>query len=362
MVGGIDRPERVALAIALVLLVLTSAHHGGVKLAAAAAVGVVLVLATRWRVATLAIAVLLVVGIALRAAIPTHLGSDVLDVTAAAIRQVTNGQNPYGIGYAASRPPGAPYPYGPLALLWYAIDLDHPSQIDATMACVVLALLALRGKLLGLAIYAVGPTLAGISVNGSNDTSAGVLLLGALVIARRRPFLGAVVLAAAVAFKPYAAAWVPAFLLWGGWTVAGAFAVASVVLWAPVLLVWGIPSVVNSFDMANRVHRHANGSFGRLWEIVFRDKVSQGLLDNLRLVLGSVTAVVTLRWVRTLDGVILAGTLVYLVTLYMGYWATFAYVSAIAPILCWRIDDWLHLPTRPLVDLPGNEVVRGVAA
>jgi hypothetical protein len=54
--------------------------------------------------------------------------------------------------------------------------------------------------------------------------------------------------------------------------------------------------------------------------------------------------------------VILAGTVVYLITLYLGYWSTYAYFAAIGPILCWRIDDWLHVPTRPLVPLPDDEL------
>ena len=52
---------------------------------------------------------------------------------------------------------------------------------------------------------------------------------------------------------------------------------------------------------------------------------------------------------------ILAGTVVYLVTLYMGFWSTYAYFGAIAPLLCWHIDDWLRLPNRPLVALPDDE-------
>ena len=50
----------------------------------------------------------------------------------------------------------------------------------------------------------------------------------------------------------------------------------------------------------------------------------------------TVMAVLTLRWTRSLDGVILAGTVVYLLTLFLGYWSTYAYFAAIGPILCWR--------------------------
>jgi hypothetical protein len=72
--------------------------------------------APRWRL----IAILLLAGIALRILHADEFGSDVLAVTRSAIRYVSMGENPYGHGYLDSRPPGAPFAYGPLALLWYA--------------------------------------------------------------------------------------------------------------------------------------------------------------------------------------------------------------------------------------------------
>ncbi|MBI3751405.1 MAG: hypothetical protein HY263_07085 [Chloroflexi bacterium] len=360
--GEVDQPVLVALVVALVLLIPMGTRPGGETLAAVAAVAGVLFVATRWRVAPLAIGVLLVVGVGLRAAIETHFGSDVIDVIASAIRHVEIGENPYGVGYTASRPEGAPYAYGPLALLWYGPLQNDGWQLELFIGCVVLTLLALRGKLLGLAIYATSPVLVAINGDGSNDTSGGFLLLAAFIVARRRPALGAVLLAAAVAFKPYAAAWAPAFMVWAGWGAIVAFGAASLVLWSPVIFVWGLPSFLKSLDMANRVHNFTYWSFGELLQSVTHHTPVRDVLDNLRLVLGTVTAVITLRWARSLDGVILAGTLVYLVTLYMGFWSTPAYFAGIGPVLCWRIDDWLHLPTRPLVELPGDIEGRTVAA
>ena len=43
---------------------------------------------------------------------------------------------------------------------------------------------------------------------------------------------------------------------------------------------------------------------------------------------------------------ILLGILVFLATLYTGYWSTFAYFSAIGPIICWHIDGWLGFADR----------------
>jgi hypothetical protein len=350
-----DRPVWLALVVGMALVITTGSRPGGETLVAMLAIGVVLAIAVRWSVAPLAIAVLLVVGIGLRASIVIHTGSDVLDVVATAIRHVELGLNPYGIGYFESRPPGAPYAYGPLPLLWYAPVLNGGWQIELLMASLVLTLLAMRGKLLGLAIYAMAPTLIATSGDGSNDTSAGVLLLAALVVARQRPLIGAVLLAVAMAFKPYIAAWAPAFLLWSGWWGAALFIGASVVLWSPVLFAWGIPSFLASLELADKIHNSTYWSFGELWESVFHHPAPRDQLNAARLVMGALTALLTLRWARSLDGVILAGTLVYLVTLYLGYWSTYAYLAAIGPILCWRVDAWLHLPTRPLVALPGEE-------
>lgn len=354
--GAVDRSTLLALVVALALLPAVSGRPGGETLAAMVAVGAVLFVATRWHVPMLAVVVLLLVGIGLRAALQQHTTSDVMAVVGAAIRLVAGGGNPYGIGYAVSRPAGSSYPYGPLPLLWYAPFQESGWQLELIVGCLVLGLLAMRGKLLGLAIYAIAPTLVATTGDGSNDTSAGFLLLVAFVVARRRPVLGAFLLAIAVAFKPYLVAWAPAYLVWGGWTVIAVFVGASLVLWSPVIFLWGIPNFLRSLDLASQGQaRHLpEWTFGELWRSVFHGQVSASLLETLRLVLGTATAVATLRWARSLDGVILAGALVYVVTLYMGYWSTYAYFAAVAPILCWRIDDWLRLPSRPMFALPGG--------
>jgi hypothetical protein len=348
-----DRQVTLALVVAAVLALQTGLP-GAEALGALVAIGAVLLLATRWQVDRLALAVLLVIGVAMRAAVQIHYGSDVLDVTGAAIRQALGGGNPYGIGYDVSRPAGAPFPYGPLALLWYAPVQAAGWQLELVISCVVLTLLAVRGRLLGLAIYALGPTLVATASDGSNDTSVGLVLLAAFVVAERRPALGAVLLAVAVALKPYAAAWAPALLLWGGWTAVAAFAGATLVLWSPVLLVWGIGSFLRSLDLAGAAHARPYWSLAQLYESVTNLTASRQAFDSLRIVLGGVAALLTLRWARSIDGVILAGTLVYLVTLFAGFWSTYAYFGAIAPILCWRVDDWLGLETHPLGEPQGD--------
>ena len=44
--------------------------------------------------------------------------TDTLDIAQSAAARALTGSNPYGVGYASSIPPGIPYPYGPLGLLW----------------------------------------------------------------------------------------------------------------------------------------------------------------------------------------------------------------------------------------------------
>ena len=84
----------------------------------------------RWRVAPLAIVALLVAGLDLRLAYFSPAGSDVDDVTRAAIARMLSGQSPYGVAYPQSVPPGSPFPYGPLTLLWY-LPVPSPRRAEA---------------------------------------------------------------------------------------------------------------------------------------------------------------------------------------------------------------------------------------
>ncbi len=96
----------------------------------------------------------------------------------------------------------------------------------------LLGVFAIRGRPLGLALFATLPALLVTATDGSNDTSAGVLLLIALLAAERVPVLGGVLLAVAVAFKPYALAWLLPLLAYGGVPLPLlAFVVTSLVGW-----------------------------------------------------------------------------------------------------------------------------------
>ena len=332
----------------------------------AAAIGA-LVVSTRRPIEQATILVLLIGALAIRYEIRAQVGSDVLDVTGAAIDRVLAGLNPYGIGYEESRPPGAPFPYGPLALLWYVPVANMPRLAELLSASLILSVLALQGRFLGLAIYAATPAIVHTSVDGSNDTTLGLLIALTFLLASYRPVLAGAVLAAAVAFKLSALAWVPAFLLWGGWRVAAAFGGASALFWSPVLFVWGPATFIQSTARANGLNPDMVWSLGAVLREWLGDATVRAL-DTIRFAFGGLTALVTLPFVRggdragALDRVIVVGTLVFLVTLFGGTWATFAYFAAIAPVLCLRIDDWLGLPTMPLIERAQGGAPAGASA
>ena len=216
----------------------------------------------------LAVGVLLVVGFWLRADAVFGGFSDVLTVTQAAIRATLAGLNPYGVGYQESMPPGAPFAYGPLALLWYLPSLTQPGRLELLVSLGFVTVLAMRGRVLGLAIYAVLPALLVTAADGSNDTSAGLFLLVALLVAERRPLAGGFLLALAAAFKPYALAWLPPLLAYGG--IAGpllAFIVGSVIAWGPALVLWGPGPIVESLRKAEGLHAQAYYSLA--WAVGF---------------------------------------------------------------------------------------------
>jgi len=332
-------PTRLALVIGIVLAAQDNTNRP-LGIVILLALAVLLGLSLRWDLGLVAIAALAVAGVAMRLDL-LHAGtSDVLTVTRSAIETVLAGGNPYGIGFASSSPPGAPFPYGPLALGWYVPFQGDPRVVETAVSFLILLLLAVRGRPLGLAVYALALPLVLTASDGSNDTSGGLLLLAALVVLPRNPLGGAALLALATAFKPYAAAWFIPLVWWS--PVAGliGFGAVSLIVWAPVYLVWGVPAFLDSLGRSQSIHGGPYYSLGA-WLSSVVGGVSEAWLDRLRYVLGAATAVATVPFVRSGRGVIVAGLLIYLVTLYTGFWSTFAYLASIAPIVCWNLDEWV---------------------
>jgi hypothetical protein len=337
--GPPDRWVQLSLLVALVLLSPSSSRQD-VLVGHMIALGTILGVSLRWRVAPLAALALLVVGLDLREVYFGSGFSDVLVVTRAAIEQVLAGGSPYGAGFEASVPPGGSYPYGPLPLLWYLPTLEDPRQMEMAVATLILALLALRGHLLGLAIYACTPILIGLTSDGSNDTSAGLLLLGAMALLPRLPRAGALMLGLAIAFKPHALAWVPPLVVWAGWPVILPLVLGAGLFWIPALIAWGPGAVLESIRISDRIHDAPYYSLGQALRR-FGFAPPADLLNLFRFVAGGLTALVVMLRVRSADGVIIGGTLIFLVTLYSSFWSTFAYFAAIAPFICWHLDRWL---------------------
>jgi hypothetical protein len=352
--GPPDRWVSLSLFVCLILLAPPGERQAQVMLHMIV-LTVLLALSFRWRIAPVALLAMLAAGIDLRLAFVNTTYSDVGVVTRAAIERFLAGGNPYGVGYSVSTPPGSPFVYGPLVLLWY-LPWPHPGRFDMLISMAILAALVARGHLLGTAIYATSPILLTLASDGSNDTSAGLLILLALVVMGRAPRMGAFLLGFAIAFKPYALAWAPALLAWAGLSAAIPLLASAAILWLPALIVWGPSAIAYSFVLSQRIGVAPWYSLGQALTR-FGNPVPREVLDVLRYFIGAVTAGSVALTVRSSRGVIVGGILVFLATLYTGYWSTFGYFSAIAPVICWHLDDWLGFAGRR-VEWPTDPVGR----
>jgi hypothetical protein len=351
----------VALGIALVLAI-QPMWFDRVAIAVAGAIGLTLIAAARWQLKWLPVVVLVLCGVALRLSVAGREASDVADVTTNAIRMMTAGFDPYGIGYMVSRPMGAAFPYGPIALLWYVPFRSDPPMLEFLVSVGLLCYFGMRaanGRPIGLVVMALAPPLVLAAMDGSNDTSAGLFILLAIALGVRRPALGAAALAVAVAFKPYAVAWVPAFLVWAGLPALLAFIGASLVVWAPVLFYWGPESYLRSLAMAQQTHmRQAYWSVAAILDGILPGAAPRAL-ETIRYVVAGGVAVIGARLARSMDGVILVGTLAFVIAQFGGYFGSYVYLAAVAPVLCWRVDDWLRMGLPELQLAYGRAEVLG---
>ena len=358
---GRSGPWIVALGIGLVLAI-QPMWFDRVAIAVAGAIGLTLVASVRWQLKWVPVVVLVLCGIALRLSVAGKEASDVADVTSNAIRMMTAGFDPYGIGYMVSRPMGAAFPYGPVALLWYLPFRSDPALLEFLVSVGLLLYFGVRaanGRPIGLVVMALAPPLVLAAMDGSNDTSAGFLILLAIALGVRRPALGAAALAVAVAFKPYAVAWVPAFLVWAGLPALLAFVGASLVAWAPVLFHWGIESYLRSLAMAQQTHmRQAYWSVAAILDGILPGAAPRAL-ETIRYVIAGGVAVIGARFARSLDGVIVVGTLAFVLAQFGGYFGSYVYLAAVAPVLCWRVDDWLRMGLPELQRAYGHAEILG---
>jgi hypothetical protein len=308
-------------------------------------IALTLIACARWELRWVPVIAVIFCGVALRWSVSNITASDVSDVTRVAIMTMQEGANPYGIGYFISRPPGAAFPYGPVDLFWYLPFVHDPTQLEMLVSFALLGFFGVRaalGRPIGLVIFALAPPLVLASVDGSNDTSAGLFILIALALAAKRPALGAAALAVAVAFKPYALAWLPPLVLWAGFPAIFGFAAASFVAWSPVLLVWGPESYLRSLAMAQQTHlRDAYWSLASIWDGIDPGTAPRAL-ETLRYFLSGAVAILGGMRVRSIDGVIVVGTAAFMIAQFGGYFGSYVYIAAVAPLICFRVDDWLR--------------------
>lgn len=168
-----------------------------------------------------------------------YLGSasfDPIPTTQAAWERVLDGLSPYGVPLTSS---GNPFPYGPLALPWWA-----PGVAVEIIASIAL-LIVLRRTPVTMAVVAGLHFFHYLASAGNNDFSPALLLVGGLFLLRERPLVAGGLVAASVALKPYTAVWILSAVTIGGVPVAISFAVATTILWSPVL-VWGFDNLAAS--------------------------------------------------------------------------------------------------------------------
>jgi hypothetical protein len=331
-----------SLAIAAVLTAWPQPHDSSLAFFVIVAM---LVASLRFELGPLALIALFLVGLELRVA-EFGLGgtSDVPETIKAALHDMVSGGNPYAPVFDPSLPNRQPFPYGPLSLLWYA-PLNDPRLVEFGVSIGLLAALAIRGRPMGLAVWATAPLLYHLASDGSNDHSAGLFLLIGIVVLERMPRAGAALIGVAAGFKVYALAWLPPVFVWLG---AGAFLsgiLGFVVVWLPAVIAYGLGNILDALQLADAVHHQPYYSLGEVLSR-FGNGQTREFLNELRLVVGAITALVVSRFARSHGAVVAAGIVIYMATLYSGFWSTSAYLVPPALLVCWYIDVWLGRDAR----------------
>lgn len=239
-------------------------------------------------------------------------GCDQLAVSRAALDVALGGGNPYGIGYAQSWPPGAPFPYGPGAMV--AAIGGVPLEIAAVAG--IMLVLAFCRSLLTLAVLAAWVPAIEFGICGQNDQLPAFLLLaGLLLIERRRTVTGAGLVALSAAIKPYTFAWFAPLIGFGGIGMAVVLVAVTAVAWLP-LLAWGPASFLRSVEMARDIH-----------------PVPENTLDRPELRVLAVPVALLSLLARSWVMAVLLGALIFLIVLFLDRWASVGYWFVVIPPL-----------------------------
>jgi len=148
-------------------------------------------------------------------------------------------------------------------------------------------------------------------------------------------------LALAIAIKPYAAAWAPGLIGFGGIWAAAVLVVLSLVLWSPVLLVW-TPAVFLKSERLQLTHHLDTG-------IALNLPILQLLAAPLS-VLGLL--------VRSWQAMYWVGLAIFLAFLYFSPWAGWGYLEGIAPSAMLMVELWLMAPRTAKPTLVAADAAR----
>jgi hypothetical protein len=252
--------------------------------------------------------------------------TDQIAVSNAAWERVSHGLGgPYGVGYAETVPPGAPFPYGPLGLVWW---LAGPiTEFGAALG--IMVVLVWQRAFVTLAMFAAWQPWVYLTFAGLNDYSPALLLLVGLIAIRSRPLLGAGTLAVAAALKPYAFAWFLPAIGYAGLRGAAVMAVTTALLWSPLFLWWGgVPAFLETVRLAAQAHPEANAVN----------------LPILRW--GAVPFVALSLLARRWDDMVILGSAAFIIYLFLDRWASGGYWIAVVPILGLALESRFH-PITP---------------
>ncbi len=160
-------------------------------------------------------------------------------------------------------------------------------------------------------------------------------------------------LAVAASVKPYALAWFIPAIGYGGWAVAAVLAAASAVLWSPLLL-WGPATFGRSMTLVGDLHPEQANALN---------------LPVLRWL--AVPLELAGAFVRRWDAMVLLGSAVFCVFLFLDRWASLGYWLAVLPAAGIAIESrwsapnagslWLGDRTNRVETLAGASVFPGAS-
>ena len=244
--------------------------------------------------------------------------SNQIDVSQAAAERAVMGLSPYGVAYTDAMLPGEPFPYGPLALVWWQLG----PAVELVAAGLMMGVLIHQRAWITLGLFAAIPFSVYLTTTGANDYSPGLLIAVGLLLLPRRPYFGAAMLAAAAALKPYAFAWVPAAIGFAGLRSGIVLVALSAVLWAPVFA-WGLGGLVRSLELARAVHR-----------------IPENALNMPSLRFAAIPLAAAGLLARRWEVAVLAGSVVFTTFLFLDAWASLGYWLAVGPITGIALESW----------------------